>query len=91
MDMLKHPIFKALLDQAQDAYDFCSGPLRLWIQCDENTFLDVVCCSGRSSASKELHWHALVRMEIYFFDFDSYLSESMFPEKINDHLDKVVH
>ena len=44
MDMLKHPIFKALLDQAQDAYDFCSGPLRLWIQCDENTFLDVVCC-----------------------------------------------
>ena len=46
MDMLKHPIFKALLDQAQDAYDFCSGPLRLWIQCDENTFLDVVRCSG---------------------------------------------
>ena len=47
--------------------------------------------AGRSSASKELHWHALVRMEIYSFDFDSYLSESMFPEKINVHLDKVVH
>ncbi|CAF2268016.1 unnamed protein product, partial [Brassica napus] len=25
-------------------YDFSSGLLRLWIQCDENTFLDVVCC-----------------------------------------------
>ncbi|XP_022563195.2 auxin-responsive protein SAUR50 [Brassica napus] len=46
MSLLKHPIFKALLDQAQDAYDFSSDTSRLWIPCDENTFLDVVRCSG---------------------------------------------
>ena len=55
------------------------------------TLSSMLFVAGRSSASKELHWHALVRMEIYSFDFDSYLSESMFPEKINVHLDKVVH
>ncbi|EFH52456.1 auxin-responsive family protein [Arabidopsis lyrata subsp. lyrata] len=42
MSLLTHPIFKALLDQAQDAYNSS----RLWIPCDENTFLDVVRCSG---------------------------------------------
>ncbi|KAG2325070.1 hypothetical protein Bca4012_039552 [Brassica carinata] len=46
MSLLKHPIFKALLDQAQDAYDFSSDSSRLWIPCDESTFLDVVRCSG---------------------------------------------
>lgn len=42
MSLLKHPIFKALLDQAEDAYDSS----RLWIPCDVSTFLDVVRCSG---------------------------------------------
>nr|VDD61840.1 unnamed protein product [Brassica oleracea] len=46
MSLLKHPIFKALLDLAQDAYDFSSDSSKLWIPCDENTFLDVVRCSG---------------------------------------------
>ncbi|WZZ66072.1 hypothetical protein YC2023_077442 [Brassica napus] len=41
MSLLKHPIFKALLDLAQDAYDFSSDSSKLWIPCDENTFLDV--------------------------------------------------
>lgn len=42
MSLLNQPIFKALLDQAQDAYNSS----RLWIPCDENTFLNVVRCSG---------------------------------------------
>ncbi|CAH8353157.1 unnamed protein product [Eruca vesicaria subsp. sativa] len=46
MSLLKRPIFKALLDQAQDAYDFSSDSSRLLIPCDENTFLDVVRCSS---------------------------------------------
>ncbi|KAF8044649.1 hypothetical protein N665_7340s0001, partial [Sinapis alba] len=46
MSLLKHPIFKALLDQAQDAYDFSSDSSRLWIPCDESTFLNVVRCCG---------------------------------------------
>ncbi|CAH8320532.1 unnamed protein product [Eruca vesicaria subsp. sativa] len=46
LSLLKHPIFKASLDQAQDGYDFSSDSSRLWIRCDKNTFLDVVSCSG---------------------------------------------
>ncbi|CAN8254651.1 unnamed protein product [Cochlearia groenlandica] len=46
ISLLKHPIFKALLDQAQDAYEFSFDSSRLWIPCDENTFIGVVRCSG---------------------------------------------
>ncbi|KAG2285424.1 hypothetical protein Bca52824_045028 [Brassica carinata] len=45
ISLLAHPLFKALLDQAQDAYGF-SADARLWIPCDVSTFLDVVRCGG---------------------------------------------
>ncbi|AEC09339.1 putative small auxin-up RNA [Arabidopsis thaliana] len=45
INLLKHPLFQALLDQAQDAYGF-SADSRLWIPCNESTFLDVVRCAG---------------------------------------------
>lgn len=45
ISLLTHPLFKALLDQAQDAYGF-SADSRLWIPCDVSTFLDVVRCAG---------------------------------------------
>ncbi|XP_010553332.1 PREDICTED: indole-3-acetic acid-induced protein ARG7-like [Tarenaya hassleriana] len=45
ISLLKHPLFVALLDQAQDVYNFTTNS-KLWIPCDENTFLDVVRCAG---------------------------------------------
>ncbi|CAH8355624.1 unnamed protein product [Eruca vesicaria subsp. sativa] len=45
ISLLKHPLFKALLNQAEDAYGF-SADSRLWIPCDVSTFLDVVRCAG---------------------------------------------
>ena len=45
ISLLTHPLFKALLDQAQDAYGF-SADSRLWIPCDVSTFLHVVRCAG---------------------------------------------
>ncbi|KAB2013533.1 hypothetical protein ES319_D09G162600v1 [Gossypium barbadense] len=41
--LLKHPLFKALLDQAQDEYDFNTDS-KLCIPCDESLFLNVVRC-----------------------------------------------
>ncbi|CAN8287412.1 unnamed protein product [Cochlearia groenlandica] len=45
ISLLNQPLFRALLEQAQDAYGF-SADSRLWIPCDESTFLDVVRCAG---------------------------------------------
>ncbi|KAG2289693.1 hypothetical protein Bca4012_029253 [Brassica carinata] len=44
--LLTHPLFKALLDQAQDAYGFNSADSRLWIPCDVSAFLNVARCAG---------------------------------------------
>lgn len=43
--LLKHPLFKALLDQARDVYDF-SNESKLCIPCEESTFLDVIRCAS---------------------------------------------
>ncbi|KAK2658088.1 hypothetical protein Ddye_011140 [Dipteronia dyeriana] len=43
--LLKHPLFKALLDQARDVYDFTTYS-KLCIPCEVNTFLDVIRCAA---------------------------------------------
>ncbi|CAI9097999.1 OLC1v1034539C1 [Oldenlandia corymbosa var. corymbosa] len=42
--LLKHPLFRALLDHAQEVYDF-SADSKLCIPCDESVFLNVVRCT----------------------------------------------
>ncbi|KAF8101826.1 hypothetical protein N665_0201s0139 [Sinapis alba] len=53
ISLLTHPLFKALLDQAQDAYGFSSADSRLWIPCDVSTFLNVVRCAGAPQHQKK--------------------------------------
>ncbi|XP_022744327.1 indole-3-acetic acid-induced protein ARG7-like [Durio zibethinus] len=43
--LLKHSLFKSLLDQARDEYDFTTDS-KLCIPCDESLFLDVVRCAS---------------------------------------------
>ncbi|XP_073144877.1 auxin-induced protein 15A-like [Henckelia pumila] len=53
--LLRHPLFKALLDQAQEIYDFSSDDSRLHIPCDENMFLSVVRCANSPPEGYCLH------------------------------------
>lgn len=46
ISLLNHPLFKALLDQAQDVYDFTNTHSKLCIPCEENTFLEVIRCAA---------------------------------------------
>ncbi|XP_074282724.1 indole-3-acetic acid-induced protein ARG7-like [Silene latifolia] len=42
--LLKHPLFRALLDQARDQHDDSITHPKLWIPCDEAVFLHVLRC-----------------------------------------------
>ncbi|KAG9150119.1 hypothetical protein Leryth_009700 [Lithospermum erythrorhizon] len=51
INLLEHPLFKALLDQAHDVYDLPAGS-KLCISCDENLFLNVVQCAQSSRSRR---------------------------------------
>lgn len=50
--ILRHPLFKALLDQAQEVYDFTNDS-KLHLPCNENIFLSVVQCA-KSPANRRI-------------------------------------
>ncbi|KAL3536263.1 hypothetical protein ACH5RR_004724 [Cinchona calisaya] len=43
--LLKHPLFRALLDHAREVYDFTADS-KLCIPCDESIFLNVLRCAA---------------------------------------------
>lgn len=45
ISILKHPLIRALLDQARDEYDYTAAS-KLCIPCDENIFLSVLRCAS---------------------------------------------
>ncbi|XP_050229641.1 indole-3-acetic acid-induced protein ARG7 [Mercurialis annua] len=51
ISLLEHPLFRALLDEAKDEYDFTADS-KLCIPCDETIFLDVVRCASSPQNGK---------------------------------------
>ncbi|KAJ9181564.1 hypothetical protein P3X46_009682 [Hevea brasiliensis] len=51
LSLLHHPLFRALLDRAQDEYDFTADS-KLCIPCEESIFLDVVRCASFPQGSR---------------------------------------
>ncbi|CAL9007747.1 unnamed protein product [Prunus brigantina] len=53
--LLRHPLFKALLDHAEEVFQFSTNS-KLCIPCNECIFLSVLCCIG-AELDQGLHCH----------------------------------
>lgn len=52
VSILGDPLFRALLDEAREVYDF-RAEQRLCLPCDENIFIDVVRCASGSTRREQ--------------------------------------